>query len=187
MRIPGWLHLLTLCLLAGGFQASCSLAQAGPKPVEPKKFVIKEEFTGYGETVTQAQTDAMARGCQWLEEHSGLSWSPDTVYLRQHNMVHFDEPTDEKFEHAGTMKVVKMQLQITAEQARDMQKQAQQERMKSRQGLSLLVLVGLVGLVGIVGGYLWLEEATKGYYTRMLRLAAIGILILIGLGLCVIA
>jgi hypothetical protein len=185
MRIPGWLHLLTLCLLAGGFQASCSLAQAGPKPAEPKKFVINEEFTGYGQTIKEAEPDAVARACQWLEEHSGLGWSPDTDYLYKNKLVRFDEATDEKLELSGTMKVIKMHLEITADQARDMQKQAQQQRMKSRQGLSLLGLIGLVSLIGIVGGYLWLEEATKGYYTRLLRLAAIGLLIVIGLGLCI--
>jgi hypothetical protein len=84
------------------------------------------------------------------------------------------------------MKVVKMKLTITTEQARAIQKQAQQQRMKSRQWLSLLGLGGLVCLLGVVGGYLRLEEATKGYYTRRLRIAAISLFILIALGLCVI-
>jgi len=185
MRTSACLRLFVLGLLVGGVPAS-SVGLAGPNPTEPKKFIINKDFEGYGETVTQAQTDALARGCQWLEEDSGLGWSPDTVYLRQHNMVRFGEPTDKQFEHAGTMKVVKMQLEITADQARDMQNQARQQRMKSRQGLSLLVLIGLAGLIGVVGGYLWLEEATKGYYTRLLRLTAIGVLVVIALGLCVV-
>lgn len=184
MRISACLRLIVLGLLVGGVASSVALAR--PNPPEPKKPLIKEEFTGYGQTVKEAETDALARGCQWLEEHSGLSWSPDTLYLRQHNMVRFSEPEEQQFEKAGTMKVVKMQLEITPDQARDMQKQAQQQRMKSRQGLSLLVLIGLAGLIGVVGGYLWLEEATKGYYTRLLRLAAIGVLVVIAAGLCVV-
>ena len=36
----------------------------------------------------------------------------------------------------------------------------------------------------MVGGYLRLEEATKGYYTRWLRLTAVGVVLAIVCGLC---
>ena len=62
-------------------------------------------------------------------------------------MVHtIGEPSEKEFESAkeiakdGKMKVVKMQLEITSEQARDIQKQAQHQRIKERQKQSLLAL-----------------------------------------------
>ena len=47
------------------------------------------------------------------------------------------------------------------------------------------MLGGVVCLLLVVGGYLRLEEATKGYYTRLLRLTAIAVLIGVGVGLYV--
>jgi hypothetical protein len=187
MRFAGSLCLIVLGLIVVSFQASGQPAPVRSGKTEAAKPLIQEEFTGYGKTVKEAETDAITNSCQWLEEHGGLGWSPDAQYLRAHNMIRSEgEPTDEIFEHAGPMKVVKMKLTITTEQARAIQKQAQQQRMKSRQWLSLLGLGGLVCLLGVVGGYLRLEEATKGYYTRRLRIAAISLFILIALGLCVI-
>jgi hypothetical protein len=184
MRISAWLRLVALISIAAGFQASAS---ARPPIAEVKKPLINEEFTGYGKTVTSARNDALAHASVWLEEKSGLCWTPNAAYLLEHNLVRFSEPEDKEFEQPmGAMKVVKMQLEIGAPQASEIQKQAQQQRMKSRQGTSLLVLIGVVCLLGVVGGYLRLEEATKGYYTRLLRVAAIGVLLVILAGLYVV-
>jgi hypothetical protein len=45
----------------------------------------------------------------------------------------------------------------------------------------------MVCLLAVVGAYLRLEEATKGYYTRLLRLAAVVFVLVVIAGLCVIA
>jgi hypothetical protein len=78
-----------------------------------------------------------------------------------------------------------MQLNVHDNYVPGIQKLAQQQRMKERQKPALLVLLGAMGLLSVVGGYLRLEEATKGYYTRLLRLAAIGVVAVIVAGLCV--
>jgi len=166
--------------------ASPLAARMSPTP-EPKKPVIQEEFTGYGKTELIAQKDALRRACEWLEKESGLGWSPDANYLTLQKMADFGPPEDKEFEEPmGTMKVVKMQLKITDSQLRDIQKQVQHLRMKDRQKTSLLALLGAMGLIGVVGGYLRLEEATKGYYTRLLRIAAICFVVVIVAGLCVV-
>jgi|SRR5579875_842181 hypothetical protein len=192
MRISTWLRLAVLGLIAGNLAVSSSLLTAGHNrhrpTAEPKKPLLREEFTGYGKTDFAAQRDALKSACAWLKNQSGLDWSPDPEYLLTHNMVQFGEPEDKKFEEPmleGVWKVVKMQLTITDDQVRDFQKQAQHQRMKERQKQALLILLGAMGLLGVVGGYLRLEEATKGYYTRLLRIAAIGILVAILAGLCV--
>jgi hypothetical protein len=215
MRLSPTLRLAALCLIAGSIVASGSplFAQRHPpqpvkgpppaKPVEPKKPLIKKEFKGWGTNVSTAQSDALNQACKWLADESNLGWPSsedlndeqkrDKVFeataefLKQKNMVHFGEAEDTTTESTGPMKLVKMDLEITEPQARDIQKQAQQVRMKSRQGISLLVVIGVVCLLAVIGGYLRLEEATKGYYTRLLRVAAIGLVILVVLSLFVIA
>ena len=187
MRISTWLHLAALCLIAGSLSVSVAPLSARSPVPEPNKPLIHEEFTGYGKTETAARNDALEHASLWLVDHSGLGWTPDAQYLLDRALVRFSQPEDKEFEQPmGTMKVVKMQLDITAERASEIQKQAQHQRMEERQKSSLLIVLGVVCLLGVVGGYLRLEEATKGYYTRWLRLAAVGVLLVLVAGLCVI-
>lgn len=187
MRLTNSLRLLALCLVAGALLASSSPALAKSAPSGPKKVVIKHEFQGYGLTPKDAEANALEQGCDWLSANSNLGWTPTPEFLREKNMVQFGEPAEKDSdiakEFGGRMKVVAMQLEITSDQARDIQKQARQERMVSRHLLLARILGGLVCLLIVVGAYLRLEEATKGYYTRLLRLTAIAILIGIGAGL----
>jgi hypothetical protein len=193
MRNSTGFRLAALCLMAASIQVFCSQASAGPKPA-PKKVLIQEEFKGYGLTLKEAQAHALERACDWMTAHANFGWSPSPDYLREKGMVHFvGEPNEKEFDIAkefakdGKLKDVTMQLEITEAQARDIQKQAQNVRMKERQKYSLLGLLGAVALLGVVGGYLRLEEATKGYFTRRLLIAAIAILLVTVAGLCVIA
>jgi hypothetical protein len=193
MRLANSLRLLALCLVAGALQASSSPALAKSAPPGPKKVVINEEFQGYGLTPTDAQANALENACNWLAANSNLGWTPTPEFLREKGMVHFVGEPDEKesnvakdFAKDGKVKVVTMKLEITADQAREIQKQARQERMVSRHLLLARILGGVVCLLIVVGAYLRLEEATKGYYTRLLRLTAIAILIGIGAGLCLV-
>jgi len=187
MRVSNCLRLVALCVLVGSFQASCSTAEAQLVPHGPKKPSINKEFKGYGQTTKDAEADALKTACDWLAEQSNLGWTPTPDFLREKGMVQFGQPSEENFEKSGPVQVVTMQLEVTADQAREIQKQARQDRMKSRQWISLLGLGGMVCLLAVVGAYLRLEEATKGYYTRLLRLAAIGLVVVIILGLCVAA
>jgi hypothetical protein len=58
-----------------------------------------------------------------------------------------------------------------------------QDRAAGRQGLLARVLAGLVALLAAVACYLRLEDATKGYYTTLLRVAAVGFVALVGAGI----
>ena len=195
MRISNWFHLFVVCLLAGGIQASCSQASGPPKPKpsQPEKIRIQEKFTGYGLTPKDAEAHALECACDWLAAHTDFGWAPPAEYLREKGMVTFDgEPDVKEFElpkevsKDGNLYVVSMQLTIKENQVPDIQKHAQHQRMKERQKYSLFGLVGAVALLGVVGGYLRLEEATKGYYTRLLRIAAVTVLLVIVAGLCVV-
>jgi hypothetical protein len=192
MRFSTAFRVAGLCFLAVAIQAPCSQVFAQAKSPVSKKVLIQEEFQGYGLTTKDAEANAVERACDWLATHSSFGWSPPAEYLRDKGMVHLvGEPDEKEFEVAENvskdkkLKVVTVQLEITEAQARDIQKQAQNQRMKERQRYSLLGLIGVAALLGIVSGYLRLEEATKGYYTRLLRIAAISVLVAIVAGLCV--
>jgi hypothetical protein len=185
MRPANWFGLLVLCLIAGGVLAPRVLAARRVQP-GPKEPHIKEDFQGYGKTPKDAETYALEQACDWIGVNANLGWKPTPEFLRDKGMVRFSEPTEKEFEKAGQMQVVAMQLEITASQAREIQKQARQEHMTSRHILLARVLGGIVCLLIVMGGYLRLEEATKGYYTRLLRLAAITLLLGVGVGLYVI-
>jgi hypothetical protein len=45
------------------------------------------------------------------------------------------------------------------------------------------VLLGVIALLAAVSGYIRLEDATKGYYTGLLRLALVGIACAVGVGI----
>jgi hypothetical protein len=195
MRPANWFGLFLLCLIAGGVQTSRSLARHAHRGAPgPKQVVLKQEFRGYGLTPKEAEANALERACEWLDANAHLGWTPPPEFLREKGMVQFvGEPNEKEFEvvkdfvEGGKTQVVTMQLEITSDQYREFLKQARQEHMTSRHLLLARVLGGVVCLLIVVGGYLRLEEATKGYYTRLLRLAAITFLILAGVGLCVIA
>jgi len=58
-----------------------------------------------------------------------------------------------------------------------------QERATARQGVLARVLAGLVALLAAVACYLRLEDATKGYYTTLLRLAAVAFVTIVSAGI----
>jgi hypothetical protein len=172
MRISVWLCLAALCLIASGM----SMTIASAPVTEAKSSLLEEKFEGFGKTVKEAENDALRQGCDWLVKKCDLAYPPDSQYLRD-NLVQFRDMGTKEFDPpVGVMKVVRMQLSVRPDQQAEMRKQAdkhaQQQRMKERQKLSLLVLLGAVGLLAVVGGYLRLEEATKGYCTRLLRVLA---------------
>jgi hypothetical protein len=198
MRSAPWLCLSVVCLVAGlgaaPVQARSPRAEAAGRPV------LRQEFVGYGTTARDAEQHALEQARDWLAEKGDLDWTPPPDYLRQKGMVRFSEPTEEDLkrtqnlpitrraaEEAG-MKVIKMGLlTVTAGQKEEMQQVAREHRMKERQGLVARVLAGLVALLLVAGGYLRLEEATRGYYTTLLRGAALVVLALVGALLCVVA
>jgi hypothetical protein len=190
MRICTWFRLAVPCLIAACVMASVAPLLARPFPPTPPKLRYQHDFEGYGLTPKDADANALERACNWLYADAGLGWTPTPEFLREKNMVQFGERTEKKSEIAkefgGVVQVVKMRLEVSDEQAEQMRELARHERMKERQKTSLFVVIGLVCLLGVIGGYLRLEEATKGYYTRLLRIAAISVLLVVVAGLCVL-
>jgi hypothetical protein len=75
-------------------------------------------------------------------------------------------------------------LHHAADEVRQKQEAAVREVVvQARLLVAVKVLAALVVLALVVGGYLKLEEATRGYFTTLLRLAAAGVVILTAVGL----
>jgi hypothetical protein len=173
---------MSVVFLAAAAQAS----PAQSRPVRPHaslRQVLRQEFVGYGTTEQDARTHALEQARDWLAEKGPFDWTPPVDYFLRRNMVRFSEPTDQELKLAGPMKMVKMDLTVNVGQAEEIQLVAREYRMKDRQGVLARVLAGLVALLLVAGGYLRLEEATRGYYTTLLRSAAAFILALVGAGL----
>jgi len=75
-------------------------------------------------------------------------------------------------------------LHRAADEVRQRRESAVREGVvQARLLVAVKVLAALVVLALVVGGYLKLEEATRGYFTTLLRLAAAGVVILTAVGL----
>jgi hypothetical protein len=65
-------------------------------------------------------------------------------------------------------------------QERQFQESLRQHRAAQRQKILAVVVAGLVALLLVVAGYLRMEDATKGYCTRLLRTAVVAFVALAG-------
>jgi hypothetical protein len=81
------------------------------------------------------------------------------------------------------VKRVIMTVELRPNNVRDLDRLARQGVMQERQSVLVRVLIGLVVLLTLVTGYFRLEEATRGFYTGLLRVAVVGILTLTMFGL----
>jgi hypothetical protein len=73
-----------------------------------------------------------------------------------------------------------VQIQITSDSLKKMREQAREQRVTQRQHWMGLGLAGFIAVLLVAAGYLRLEEATKGYYTGLLRVSALSLLGMVG-------
>ncbi len=146
---------------------------------------MQESFVAWGPS---AEEEALRQAHDWLIERAKLEGTTLPLeYLTRNRLVHEVDPTAEDRSWAHKLgkdtKVVRVQLEVTREQAEDLDKVAREERMEPRHLLLARILAGMVAMILVLGGYLRLEEATRGYYTLLLRAAAVLVLVAVGAGL----
>jgi hypothetical protein len=142
-----------------------------------------------------------------------MEWSPDPGWIQQKLVrdlkdeqklteVEFENHHDvqvaghtvpvetQEFEKLGEMRRAALLVEVSqfarreiVEQEQTYQVKQRQDRASLRQGVLVRVLAGLVALLAAVACYLRLEDATKGYYTTLLRLAAVAFVGLVGAGI----
>ena len=76
-----------------------------------------------------------------------------------------------------------MELKLTPDTWQMIAEDERNTHIKERMGILAAIIAGVTVLLGCVAGYVRLDEATKGYYSGRLRLAAVVVLILAGCGI----
>ncbi len=180
--------LLGMSVLASAWSVSpCQGKPKRPAPPVLENLLGDDPVVGVGKTVADAKDDALEQArkriLEYLAEHYGeMDAQLTPTLLRQLNVVHQEGPPQElKLDRAGDSWEVKMTVDLTPEALSKIQKLARDHRALERQKWAAKGLAGSLAILLVVFGYLRLEEATKGYQTTWLRLAALAVLTSAGL------
>jgi len=187
------MRTLFFSLLAGLVLAgSPSLASAQPAD-ETTKTVTASGFGRDPEKADErALEDAVSKVAEYLRTRyeEPIGWTaPEALLqpelLRRKGVLRDPKTTQGSFAGENGFKAT-YKVAITRDYLDLVHQEVREERIQSRQLALAKVLGGLVVLLVVVGGYLRLEEATRGYYTALLRITALGVLGLVLLVLLMI-
>ena len=185
MRLSLWIICIPLVVLAG-----CATGPSEPTAVRPGSTGPTWMVKGYGENIDDARERALEKARDSIEEHlekhyPNIGWRPTIQGLLAESVVRVDDAKQsdlvelngyEVTAHIDLRDANLAKLQVDVDQARE---QSQANALFWRHLLVGRILAALVALFLIVGGYLRLEELTRGYYTTMLRVGVGAVLVLI--------
>jgi hypothetical protein len=160
------------------------------RPEAPKAPVATLPVKGYGADPESAEQNAYGAAAvalgQWLAENRPdiTGWEPTAEYIRQRDMARADgDPQDVDFNPPvggfKSAKEVRLNVEIRPQNLEEMAEIARHARMDQRQAWAGRGLAGAVAVLLVVAGLLHLEEWTRGYYSRLLRVGAVVLLILL--------
>ena len=149
------------------------------------------EVKGAGTSPDEARTDpaALEQACQELtdylkRQHPEVDWQPTVEYIQRAKLIQaVGEPQKLLSDRGNEYYVVPLRVSLNTEQLRELRQAARQHRIEQRQHLAFLALVAFSIFLVVALGYLKLEEMTRGFYTNLLRVVAVSVLILAGVGL----
>lgn len=184
---PAIQAVMVLSVLAVGLFGSTSEAGRSKRPARPVVENPTWEVEGVAKTRAGAEGNALEKArdrvMDYLTERYGEGdWKLTPAYLSQLQVTHpAGDPEQINLPLSGESWRVRLTVELTPDALSEIQKLAREHRMTDRHRLALRWLMGLVSLLGVVFGYLRLEEATRGYHTTLLRLAALAVLVGAGL------
>jgi hypothetical protein len=200
MRSNWWIVVVIVgILLLGGLRVSGTAGSRKTtttkksQPVAVEKAPENVVVIGYGATANAARARALEQAQEKIVELLALrygetGWRPSGDLLDPETLVQFNAIEEE----GKVVEVIldrdkyleaRYKVQLTPAYLNKVEQQAKQDRVVDRHLLLARVLGGVVAVLLVVVAYLRLEEATHGYYTKMLRLAAFIVLALAGAGL----
>jgi hypothetical protein len=144
------------------------------KSLDRRTFATREECRAALETVLDKQ--AMQHYQAMILNQAGGA----NAHIVQMEAQDLDPVVGTMFRSAVRIEVTAFARQDFENQQRVFEKSTRQHRAISRQKILAAVLGGFVALLMVVTLYLRMEDATKGYYTRLLRMAAVVGLALVG-------
>jgi hypothetical protein len=122
-------------------------------------------------------------------KYGDVGWTPSSDFLTHEGVVRLDAPQDVMVEGEKHIKVT-ARIELSPHHLEKMQEEVNKVQANAKEGviwqrllLAARILAGLVVLALVVAAYIRLEEATRGYYTVLLRLTAGGVVMLAAVGL----
>ena len=196
-----WVGLVVLAVLSTGLHALRSEAgnrkpptravkTQAESPPEHEPDIVKGYGVDAAKACERALEQAQARVREKLAEKLGVSWRPseevlDLEYLTRFKVVsRVGEPVGVTLKD-GDWLVASYQVSLNPDYLREVARVARHQQMSDRHSIAARVLVGLLALLLVATGYMRLEEMTRGYATTILRAFAVGVLLVVGLGLWV--
>jgi hypothetical protein len=187
---PFLAKLVPLSLLLVGLSAPAALAGREDRPTRKPELVKESQSTSlkiegdWQSSREAAWEDALVKAQEQVyfhlrQRYPSMTWTPDLKYIDR-RLVKDRKEEEEQREvipgERGTARRLVLQVKVTPDDYRDMVNQDRQEKVKARMLLLGKLLLGIVLILGLVAGYFRLDEATKGYHTGLLRLAAVTLL-----------
>lgn len=166
----------------------CLVCLLAARPARAEEPTISVHKIGLGPTVQDAENNALEQGREWVAEqlrsrYGQRSWSPSVAQLQRDNILRpVDSPIKELLSDGVYYKVV-YAVTLTPAHWQKFEERIEHQRVEERHHLMVLVLIGIAVALGVLSVYLYLEESTKGYYTGLLRLGALAVVVLAVLGL----
>jgi hypothetical protein len=122
---------------------------------------------------------------KYIHEHyPTLNWAPSLEQLLKDKIIQVEgTPGTRKLDDGDEVQEAHAKVEMTRNYREGLQRMVLQQHTRQRQWMAARGLAGFVALLLVCAGYLRLDEATRGYYTRLLRLAALGVLVGVGVGL----
>lgn len=168
----------------------------------PARAAVEEKpppwsVVGHGFTDEDARKDALEEARKvvvaYLEKQRlPVEWQPTLEFIAERLVQGSPkyEPSKDPWRNAGmehqatlTVTVTHRDVQEIVKEDRKFKEQQREARVEQRNLEVGKALAVLVAVLAAVAGYFRLDEATKGYYTAWLRLAAVGLVGGIGAGL----
>src|SRR5262249_47504991 len=109
-----------------------------------------------------------------------IEWRPSTEYVDKNLVKERAQPKETQDPLLGNVFERTLKVEVDPKHFRDMVDMDRRERVSDRQLFLARILGGIVALLVAVFGYFRLEELTKGYYTGLLRVGAL--LLVVGVG-----
>ncbi len=195
-----WVGLLVLAGLCAGL---VGLRSEGANRKPPTRAVKAQAETppdreedivkGYGLDAVAARERALEKAQervrQQLAEKLGTFWRPskevlDPDYLVSVGVVRsIGEPAVGPIVDDQRLLVAQYHVRVNRTYLQEVSRVVRQQQMSDRHLIAGRILAGLLAVLLVVTGYLRLEDLTRGYATTMLRAAAVGVLLVVGLGL----
>jgi hypothetical protein len=201
MRLCHYFALAAFCLLALGLRTSAERARAQSSPsawaAAPRVSTPTWEVKRFGldpeSAREKALSDASEEAAQYLHKNVPAlrDWSPPQESLVSKGVISLlAEPEPKAVEGGGPMAgffEATVKVEISSKSLGQLMQEARTDRMHDRQLLLARLLAAVVAVLLVITGYLRLEDATRGYYTTLLRLAAVGVVVIVGAGLLLLA